>query len=85
MSRQKPWPTVANRHRIEAIMESGEIKNHAAAIIEAIKQLEAAAKKGNLAMVLVICREILATARLIQKTAVSINTTLENAPSSEEE
>ena len=50
MSKAKPWPTVANRHRVDAIMKAGEITTEAEAILVVIRQLRDAVRSNNTAL-----------------------------------
>ena len=85
MSKAKPWPTVANRHRVEAIMKSGEIITEAEQVLSTIAQLRQAVTSGNVALALAITGAIEGRTRFMQEAAHTINATLESAPASEED
>ncbi len=84
MSKTKPWPTVANRHRHEAIMKSGEITVAARGMLKDLDELRQAVRSSNIALALAIVKSIELQFRFIQEASQTVITTLESAPSSEE-
>lgn len=69
--RAKPWPGVANRHRLEAIMSSAEIE-------KILQQAKTALRKRSLDLCLALIAQAETKAQLIKLT-------LESAPSSNSE
>lgn len=85
MSKAKPWPTVANRHRAEAIFKSGEITKAVEQMQHEVALLREAVCTNNIALALAISRTIEAQQRFIGEAAQAVIQTLESAPASEED
>jgi hypothetical protein len=81
VSKAKPWPTVANRHRIESILKAGEIKVEAKTRLNLLQQLRSAIMANNIPLALAITSAVEAQARFISEAADTIISTLESAPS----
>jgi len=78
------WPTVANRHRNEAIMRLGEIITESRTIIERLPNLSRAIDTGNILLGDALVNETRTRIQLIIEIAASAQTTLENAPAGDE-
>lgn len=85
MSKQKPWPEVANRHRREAIMKTGEIARETREVLTLAQQVREAARSNNTALLLAIAGALEGRAKYMQEAAVNILTILESAPSAPED
>jgi hypothetical protein len=85
MSRAKPWPTVANRHRVESIMKAGEVKREAQEVLKLLTQLRQAIRESNITLALAVTSAIEGQAKFMQEAAQTIVITLESAPSDGEE
>lgn len=79
----KKWPTVANRHRTEAIDLSGDIITESRRIEELLKQLQQAINTANIQLGLAIRSDVQARVRLMASMAANIQTTLEHAPAND--
>lgn len=85
MSKAKPWPTVANRHRTESIMLAGEIIKRTETIDQLTAQLHQAVEAHNIALALAIVSAIEGHSIAAQEKANKIQALLESAPASEED
>jgi len=82
MSKAKPWPTVANRHRIDCIFKSGEIGKSTDEITESLlPQLQEAIADCNISLALAITAAIEGQSKFIREASRMISQTLETAPS----
>ena len=82
MSRVKPWPTVANRHRVESIFKAGEVVKQAGEARDLIPELRQAISDCNIPLALAIANAIEGRVMFVQEAAKTIGSTLEAAPSS---
>lgn len=80
MSKAKPWPTVANRHRAESIMLAGEIIKQIETIDELTAQLHQAIESQSIALAMAISKAIEGHAMATREKAKQIIDQLESAP-----
>lgn len=85
MSKARPWPTVANRHRTDAIMKTGEIRRQLQELRGLLSQLHDSINANNIALSHAITKAVEAGLELSEEKSLAILTTLETAPASEED
>ncbi len=81
MSKAKPWPEVANRHRHEAIMKTGEIAKETQEILQLVNEIRTATRSNNTALLLAIAGALEGRGRFVKEAADTVLTILESAPS----
>ena len=94
MSKVKPWPTVANRHRTRGIFLAGGVSKHAETIIGRLTEdgllvteegltskLREAVRSGNIKLALALISAIEGHTMASASLARQISDTLEAAPS----